>query len=188
MQLYIFSIYDDTVFRRMKFCFLLFSCSVMSNSLWSHRLQHARLPCPSPSHGACSNSCPLSQWCHPTISSSNVPFSCLQSFAASVCAVLVVQSCLTLCDPIDCSLSGSSVYRDSPGKNTGVGRHALLSGLFQTQESNPGLLHCRQILYHLSHQAYRSCLFRVAKTKKPGGSLRSFLSCTKPWIRLWRLL
>ena len=48
------------------------------------RLQHARLPCTSPSPGACSNSCPLSQWCHPTISSSVVPFSsCLQSFPAS---------------------------------------------------------------------------------------------------------
>ena len=46
-------------------------------------MQHARLPCPSPSPGACSNSCPLSQWCHPTISSSVVPFSCLQSFPAS---------------------------------------------------------------------------------------------------------
>ena len=84
MQLYIFSIYDDTVFRRMKFCFLLFSCSVMSNSLWSHRLQHARLPCPSPSHGACSNSCASSGWCHPAISSFVVPFSsCPQSLPAS---------------------------------------------------------------------------------------------------------
>ena len=48
-----------------------------------HELQHARLPCPSPSPGICSNSCPLSQWCYPTISSSVVPFSsCLQSFPA----------------------------------------------------------------------------------------------------------
>ena len=62
----------------------LFSCSVMFNSLWPHGLQHARLPCPSLSPGACSNSCPLSQWCHPNISSSVVPFSsCLQSFPAS---------------------------------------------------------------------------------------------------------
>ena len=44
---------------------LLFSCSVRSDSLWPHGLQHARLPCPSPSPGACSNSCPLSQWCDP---------------------------------------------------------------------------------------------------------------------------
>ena len=64
--------------------FLLFSCSVVSDSLRPHGLQHARLPSPSPSPGACSNSCPLSWWCHPTISSSVVPFSfCLQSFSAS---------------------------------------------------------------------------------------------------------
>ena len=50
------------------------------DSLWLHGLQHARLPCPLPSTRACSNSCPLSWWCHPIISSSFVPFSCLQSF------------------------------------------------------------------------------------------------------------
>ena len=56
----------------------------MSSSLQPHGLQHARPPCPSPSPRAYSNSCPLSQWCHPTISSSLVPFSsCLQSFPAS---------------------------------------------------------------------------------------------------------
>ena len=61
-----------------------FSCSVMSNSLWPHGLQHARPPCPLSTPGIYSNSCPLSQWCHPAISSSVVPFfSCLQSFAAS---------------------------------------------------------------------------------------------------------
>ena len=60
-----------------------FSHPVMSDSLWPHGLQHARLPCPSPTPGACSNSCPLSRWCHPTISSSVVPFSsCPQSFPA----------------------------------------------------------------------------------------------------------
>ena len=56
----------------------------MSYSLWPHGLQHAMLPCPSLSPGICSNSCPLSQWCHSTISSSVIPFSsCLQSFPAS---------------------------------------------------------------------------------------------------------
>ena len=61
-----------------------FSCSVMSNSLRPHGLQHIRLPCPSPTPGACANSCPLSWWCHQTISSSVVPFcSCLQFFPAS---------------------------------------------------------------------------------------------------------
>ena len=63
---------------------LLFSHSVIYNSLWPHELQHARLPYPSSSPGACSNSCPLSQWCHPTISSSVIPLSsCLQSFPRS---------------------------------------------------------------------------------------------------------
>ena len=61
-----------------------FSSSVMSNSLWLHGQQHARLPCPSPTPRACSNSRPSSQWCHPTISSSVIPFfSCLQSLPAS---------------------------------------------------------------------------------------------------------
>ena len=58
-----------------------FSCS--ADSLWPHGLQHTRLPCPSPTPRACSNSCPSSWWCHPTISSSVVPFSHLQSFSAS---------------------------------------------------------------------------------------------------------
>ena len=63
---------------------LLFNCSVMSDYLWPHRLKHARLPCPSPSPRDCLNSYPSSWWCHPTISSSVVPFSsCLQSFPAS---------------------------------------------------------------------------------------------------------
>ena len=61
-----------------------FSQSVKSDSLRPHGLQHARLPCPSPNLGACSNSCPLHWWHHPTISSSVVPFSsCLQSFSSS---------------------------------------------------------------------------------------------------------
>ena len=61
-----------------------FSHSVMSNSLQPHGMQHARLPCPSPTPGVYSNLCPLSQWCHPTISSSVVPFSShLQSYPAS---------------------------------------------------------------------------------------------------------
>ena len=63
---------------------LLFSRSVTSDSLRPHGLQHARVPCPSPSPGAYSDLCPLSQWCHPTISSSVITFSsCLQSFSAS---------------------------------------------------------------------------------------------------------
>ena len=61
-----------------------FSSSFMSNTLQPHRLQHVRVLCPSPFPGAYSNSCPLSQWCHPTMSSSVIPFSsCLKSFPAS---------------------------------------------------------------------------------------------------------
>ena len=64
----------------------LFSHSVMPSSLWPHGVQHTWLPCPSPSPGVCSNSSPLSQWSHPTISFSVIPFSsCLQSFPASWC-------------------------------------------------------------------------------------------------------
>ena len=66
------------------FLLLLFSRSVKSKSLWPHGLQHTRLPCPSLSPRICPDSCPLSQWCHPTISSSVIPFSfCLQPFTAS---------------------------------------------------------------------------------------------------------
>ena len=65
------------------FCYCC-SCSVVYDSLWPHGLQHTRLPCPSPTPGACSNSCPLNWWGHPTISSSVIHFSsCLQFFPAS---------------------------------------------------------------------------------------------------------
>ena len=60
-----------------------FSCSVVSYSLQPRGLQHTRPPCPSPTLGVYLTSCPWSRWCHPTISSSVVPFSCLQSFPAS---------------------------------------------------------------------------------------------------------
>ena len=62
----------------------LFSCSVVSDSSWPHRLQYASFPCPSPSSGACSNSCPLSWWCHPTsYPLSSLFSSCFQSYPAS---------------------------------------------------------------------------------------------------------
>ena len=67
--------------------FSQFRHSIMSNCLWPHGLKHARFPRPSPAPGVYSNSCPLSHWCHPTISSSDVPFfPCLQYFPASVCS------------------------------------------------------------------------------------------------------
>ena len=66
--------------------------------------------------------------------------------------VLVTQLCPTLCNPIDCNPAGSSVHGDSLGRNTGVGCHVLFQEIFPTQGLNLGLLHCRQTLYHLSHQ------------------------------------
>jgi len=66
---------DDLLKQIGKFLSVQFNCSGMSNSLWLHGLQHTRLCCPSPTPRACSNSCPSSQWCHPTVSSSVIPFS-----------------------------------------------------------------------------------------------------------------
>ena len=66
------------------------------------------------------------------------------------CAWLL--SHVRLCNPMAYSPPGSSVHGESPGKNTGVGCHALLQGILPTQGSNPGLPHCRPILYHLCHQ------------------------------------
>ena len=80
------------------------------------------------------------------------------------CAVLcwITRSCLTLCNPIDCSPPCFSVHGDSPGKKTGVGCHVLRQRIFPTQGSNPGLPHCRLILYCLSHQGSPRILEWVA--------------------------
>ena len=86
-----------------------YCCSVtqLSDSLWPHRLQHNRYDCPSPSPGVGSNSCPLSQWCYPTISSSVVPFfSYLQSFPASG-SFLMNQCCVSGDQSIRASASAS---------------------------------------------------------------------------------
>ena len=75
---------NNMVFKEFQFSSVQFSCLVVSDSLRSHESQHARLPCPSPSPRVHSDSCPSSQWCHPAISSSVVPFSsCPQSLPAS---------------------------------------------------------------------------------------------------------
>ena len=108
-----------------------FSDSVMSNSLWPHGLQHARIPCPSPTPGTYSNSCPLRWWCHPTISSSVIPFSsCPQSLPASE------------------SFSMSQFFAWG-------GSHSLYQGIFRTKRLNTCLLHCRQILYWVTKEDVR---------------------------------
>ena len=81
-----------------------------------------------------------------------------------MCVSLVAQSCPTLCDLMDCSPLDSSVHGDSPSKNTRVGCHALLQGIFQTEGLNLGLVHCRWILYYLSHQ--RSLQFYAILNEK----------------------
>ena len=63
----------------------------------------------------------------------------------------------------DCGITESSVHGDSPGKNTGAGCHDLLQGIFPTQGLDPGLLHCRRIIYHLSHQGSPTMTHRMDK-------------------------
>ena len=91
--------------------------------------------------------------------------------------MLVTQSCPTLCNPMDCSLPGSSAHGDSPGKNTRVGCHTLLQGIFQTQGSNPSLLHCRWRLYCLSHQGSPRILEWVAIPSSRGSSRSRNQTC-----------
>ena len=83
-------------------------------------------------------------------------------FRKVMCCAVLSHSVLSewLHYPMDCSPPGSSVHGDSPNKNTGVGCHTLLQGIFPTQGLNSGLLHCRGILYHLSHQGSRKVLRR----------------------------
>ena len=98
-----------------------------------------------------------------TINSFSRSFLCV-CVCVCVCA-LVAQLCATLCELMPLGLMSLVLLCpcDSPGKNTGEGWHFLLQGKFPTQGSNPGLLHCRQILYHLSHQGsptislYKGC-------------------------------
>ena len=100
------------------------------------------------------------------------------NYRERLCAVLclVTQSCPTLCDPMDCSPPGSSVRGDSPGKNTGVGCHALLQGIFPTQGLNSGLPHCRWILYCLSLQGSPRILEWVAYPFSSRSSWSGFLT------------
>ena len=99
------------------------------------------------------------------------------------CAVLclVIQLCPILCDTVDCSPPGSSVHVNSPDKNTGVDYCALLQGIFPTQESNWGLLHCRQILYQLSYQEvlYIYYIFFIHS------SVHGHLGCFHNVVILW---
>ena len=130
----------------------------MSDSLQPHGLQHARLPCPSPTPGACSNSCPLSHWCHPTISSSIAPFCfCLQSFPASG-SFLVSQFFISGGQSIGASASASvlpmNIHGWFPLGWTGwiLLLSKGLSRVFQYHHSKASILWCSAfILVQLSH-------------------------------------
>ena len=118
-----------------------------------------------PSHYPLSLSLSLSLSLDDLLKSTLPPFHLFFKFPYSVLC-LVAQSYLTLCDPMDCSLPGSSVHGDSPGKNTGTGCHALLQQIFPTQGLNAGLPDYRRILYFLSHQGsppflYLLCFWQV---------------------------
>ena len=142
----------------------------MSNSLWPHGLQLSKLLCPRNFSGK-----NIGIGCHFLLQASFQPrdqtlvscVSCSGRWIFYHCATWeapyysitmvkseseVAQSCLTLCYPMDCRLPGFSVYGIFPGNSTGLGCYFLLQGIFLTQGSNPGLLHCRQMLYPLSHQ------------------------------------
>ena len=88
-------------------------------------------------------------------------------FKTLLCAVLSHSVMPDFCNPMDCSPAGSSVHEDSSGKNTGVGCHALLQGIFPTQGPNPGLPHCRKFLYLLNYQgSHESAIFLVCQVSK----------------------
>ena len=191
----------------------------MSDSLWPQGLPHARLPCPSLSPWVCSNSYLLSQWCHPTISSSappspppinlsqhqglfqwvllyrnitasnKVPILWSNSWNGIIFTLVIPTPCAVLSRPVmSDSLWAHGLYPSrllSPwefsSKNTGVGCHDLLQGIFPTQGSNSGLPHCRQILYHLSHQGSPRILEWVAYPISRGSSWpKGLLHCR--WI------
>ena len=116
----------------------------MSDSLWLHERQHAWLPCPSLSPGVCSNSCPLSQWCYPTILSSVARFLCLQSFSASglfqwvsslhqVAKVLEISFTIDWCDLLAVQGTLKSIIQHH-SSNTSILQH---SAFFMVQLSHP---------------------------------------------------
>ena len=79
---------------------------------------------------------------------------------------ILPQLTLTLCDPMDCSLPDFTIHGIFPGRSAGVGCHFLLQGIFPTQGLNPGLPHCRQMCYHLSHQGSHYKFSIIIKKKK----------------------
>ena len=141
--------------------FSQFSCSVMSDPLQPHGLQHARLPCTSLTPRACSNSCPLSRWCHPTISSSVIPFSCLQSIPAS--GSFQMKSVLHIMWPkywsFSFSISPSNEYSGLISFRIDwfylFAVQGTLKSLLQHHSSKPSILQCPAFfMVQLSHHTW----------------------------------
>ena len=137
----------------------------MSNSLWLHGLQHAKLPCPSPTPGACSNSCPSNQWCHPTISSCVIPFSsCFQSFPASVFSS---ESVLRISTSPSNEYSGLISFRIDWFDLLAV--QGTLKSLLQYHSSRASILqHSAFFMVQLSHP-YRTTGKTIALTRQTFG-------------------
>jgi len=142
----------------MKAQLLLFSHSVVSDSLRPHGLQHTRLPCPSPTPGACSNSCALNRWCHPTISSSIIPFSSCLLFPSV--RVFSNESVLLIRWPKYCSFSlSNSTSNEYSGLISFridwfdlVAVQGTLKGLLQHHNSKASILHHSSFfIVQLSH-------------------------------------
>ena len=150
-----------------------FSCSVMSDSLWLHGLQHARPLCPSPTPRAYSNSCPLCQWCHPTMSSSVVPFSShLQSFPASGSFEMswLFASGGQKCWSFSFSISPSSKYSGLISFRMDwldlLAVQETLKSLLQHHSSKATILHCSAFfMVQLSH-AYLTTGKSIALTRQ----------------------
>ena len=140
----------------------------MSNSLWPHGLQHARLPWLTPSPRTCSNLCPLSQWCHPTISSSVIPFSfCLQSCPASgffLMSWLFALGGQSIRASASASVFPMNIQGWFPLGLTGLIslQSKGLSRVFQHQSSKASILQCSAFfMFWLSHQYMTTCFLVV---------------------------
>ena len=160
-----------------------FSCSVMSDSLQPHGLQHARLPCPSPNPRACSNSCPSSWWCYPTILSSVVPFSsCLQSSQHQGLFKWVI-SLHQVAKVLEFQLQHQSfqwIFRTDFFRIDWFDLLAIqgtLRSLLQHHSSKASILWCSAFLIaQLSHPSSQWCHPAISSSVIPLSCLQSFLA------------
>ena len=168
----------------------LLSCSVVSDSLWPHSLQHTSLPCPSPSPRACSNSCPLSWWCHSTISPSVVPFSsCPQSFPSL--GSFYNESALHIRRPKYFSFSLSNEYSGLISFRIDwfdlLAVQGTLKSLLQHHSSKASILQCSAFFtVQLSHPYMTTGKTTVSTIRKLGGTgcTTSYSPAQKPLLIL----